>query len=79
MLPKIHIPAGDQTSSTLKTIVVITSIFLSLAVIVALFYTFFQKCDRLKFTYLKKDHRHASPAESEETDPEVDSTEDPAY
>ncbi len=76
MLPKIQFE--DQTSSKLKVICVVVSVFLSLAVIVALFYTFFQRCDRLKFTYLKKG-RHAHPAETEEPNPEVDSTEDPAY
>lgn len=55
MLSKVCVPCQNQESPCpVKTILLIVSFFLSLALIITLFYTFFKRCDRLKFTFKHK-------------------------
>lgn len=67
MLSKISVPFQKDTSSTIKIILMILTVFLSLALVVTLFYTCFQKCDRLKFTYFKRQHK-SPPDDKVDTD-----------
>lgn len=68
MLSKISVPFQKDTSSTIKIILMILTVFLSLALVVTLFYTFFQKCDHLKFTYFKRNRHKSHPDDKADTD-----------
>lgn len=54
MLSKIRDAFEEESISPIKVVLMIVSILVSLALVVALFYTFFSKCDRLKFSYRKR-------------------------
>ncbi|MFT9076431.1 hypothetical protein [Ethanoligenens sp.] len=79
MSPKIRAPFGESTSSTVKTVIMIVSIFASLCLIVGLFYAFFQKCDHMKFAYIKKHfqntHKHTLDDDIDGTATDIDAEE----
>lgn len=70
MLSKVCVPFQQKESPcAVKTILMILSVFLSLALIVTLFYSFFKKCDRLKFSFHHKCQKES--VDSAPTDTEI--------
>lgn len=76
---KTGAPLEGKNRSLFRFIAVTAAVFIFLALAVTIFYKFYQKCDCLHFTYLKKGVRHA-PIHIDESDPLEDKPDDePAY